>query len=93
MYSYGVNESQKIDLEAAKGHKASFYSSIYSYIDGNNLLSLTTNDRYLFQAHSHGQVNFKKTTSETEYCSIYGVKDMGLDNNRIICITSLSDQQ
>lgn len=32
-------------------------------------------------------------SSETEYSSYYDIKDMGFDNNRIVCISRLTEQQ
>lgn len=93
LYMLGLKESTKFDLEAAKGHKSVFSYSNNCYIDGSNLLTVTNNDRNLIEVFCNGQVNFKKLSSETDYSSYYDIKDMGLDNNRIVCISRLTEQQ
>ena len=37
---YGVNESRKFDLQSLKEHKSTMLRSAYSFIDGNNILSI-----------------------------------------------------
>ena len=59
MYTFGIKESAKVDLEAQKGHKAIVGSSINWYTDGSNFLILGYNDRNFMEANWFGQVNKK----------------------------------
>lgn len=50
-YTYKVNESPQIEIDAAKGHKCMYPYYSNSYIDGNHLLSVYNNDRNLLEAN------------------------------------------
>ena len=93
LYSHGVKESLTYDLNSDKGHKNTFGYSFISFIDGANFLTLSNNDFNVLEAFWNGQVNFKKVSSNNEYNYIYGFKDAGLDNNRMIVISSMSNQE
>ena len=87
MYTFGIKESAKVDLEAQKGHKAILGSSVNCYTDGSNLLTLEFNDRNFMEANWFDQVNFKKSGSDNEYYSLYDYKDV------VLIITKLFEYQ
>ena len=84
VYTFGIKESAKVDLEAHKGQKAIVGSSVNCYADGSNFLTLGYNDRDLVEANWFGQINFENSGLDNEYYSLYDYKDVGLYNNRII---------
>ena len=76
MYTFGIKESAKVDLEAQKGHKAIVGGNANWYTNGNNFLTLEFNDRKFIEANWFGQVNFKKSGSYNEYYSLYDLKTL-----------------